>query len=107
MHHLSKYPVNTCRYLKKNKVPPCALANRMIFPEKPKFFYLNELECRLLAPRIAFQKLMQSPRGKQFKIHGNVVNVPADVIDTVRSLPRPLSRVARLQGMPRGKYRIK
>ena len=52
-------------------------------PTKNSIFYLNELECRLLAPRIAFQKLMQAPRGKQLKIHGNIVNVPADVTNTV------------------------
>ena len=60
----------------------------MNFPEKPNFFDLNELECRLLAPRLAFQKILQAPRGKQFKIHGNVVNVPADVTNTVNMLPR-------------------
>ena len=76
------------RYLKKNKVPPCAITNGMRFPEKPNFFYLNELECRLLAPRLAFQKIMQAPRGKQLKINGNVVNVPADVSTTVNMLPR-------------------
>ena len=73
---------------KKNKVPPCALTNRMQFPVKTHFFYLNELECRLLAPRLAFQKIMQAPRGKQLKINGNVVNVPADVNSTVNMLPR-------------------
>ena len=31
---------------------------------------------------------MQAPRGKQLKINGNVVNVPADVINTVNLLPR-------------------
>ena len=31
---------------------------------------------------------MQAPRGKQLKINGNVVNVPADVINTVTLLPR-------------------
>lgn len=75
-------------YLKKNKIPPCAVVNGMVFPHKPAFFDLNELECRLLALRIAFQKLMQAPRGKQLKIHGNIVNVPADVSNTVRILPR-------------------
>ncbi|CAB4019164.1 Hypothetical predicted protein [Paramuricea clavata] len=60
----------------------------MQFPEKPSFFYLNELECRLLAPRLAFQKLMQAPRGRQLKINGNIVNVPADVANTVNMLPR-------------------
>ena len=54
----------SCRtYLSKNKVPPCALVNGMQFLPKPAFCYLNELECRLLAPRLAFQKLMQAPRG--------------------------------------------
>ena len=74
----------SCRnYLDKSKVPPCAVINGMQFPTKPAFFDLNELECRLIAPRLAFQKLMQAPRGKQFKINGNVVNVPADVINTI------------------------
>ena len=79
----------TCnKHLKNNKVPPCAAINGMKFPVKPSFFDLNELECRLLAPRIAFQKLMQAPRGKQLKINGNIVNVPADVANTVSMLPR-------------------
>ena len=59
----------------------------MSFPAKPDFFYLNELECRLLAPRLAFQKLLQAPGGNQFKIKGNVGNVPADVNNTVNMLP--------------------
>jgi len=77
----------TChRHLISNKIPPCAVVNGMVFPQKPDFFDLNELECRLLAPRIAFQKLMQAPTGKQLKIHGNIVNVPADVTSTVTML---------------------
>ena len=60
----------------------------MKFSVKPSFFDLNELECRLLAPRIAFQNLMQAPRIKQLKINGNIVNVPADVANTVSMLPR-------------------
>ena len=88
----------TCpNYLAKNKVPPSALVNGMQFATKPEFFDLNELECRLLAPRIAFQKLMQAPRGRQFKIHGNVVNVPADVSDTVSTLPRLLTETGTIK----------
>ena len=60
----------------------------MSFPAKPDFFDLNELECRMLAPRLAFEKLLQAPRGNQFKIKGNVVNVPAEVNNTVNMLPR-------------------
>ena len=59
----------SCRkYLIKNKVPPCAAVNGMKCPNQLALFDLNELEYRLLAPRLAFQKLMQAPRGKQFKI---------------------------------------
>jgi hypothetical protein len=73
---------NTCsNHLKKCKVPPCAIANGMKFPEKPAFF-------DLIAPRLAFQKIFQAPRGGQLKIMGNVVNVPADVNNTVNMLPR-------------------
>ena len=75
------------RYLKKIKIPPYAAKNGKSFSLKPDFFYLNELECRLLAPRLAFQKLMQAPRGNQLKIKGNFVNVPADVNNTVNALP--------------------
>ena len=76
------------KYLKKNKVPPLAAVNGMQFPIKLDCFDVNELQWRLLAPRLAFQKLMQAPRGKQLKITGNVVNVPADVSSTVNLLPR-------------------
>ena len=53
----------------------------MQFPEKP-FFDLNELECRLIAPRIAFQKIFQAPRGGQLKTAGNVVNVRQIIFHT-------------------------
>ncbi|CAB4001647.1 Hypothetical predicted protein [Paramuricea clavata] len=80
---------HTCNnHLKRGKVPPCAIVNGMKFPQKPDFFDLNELECRLVAPRLAFQKIFQAPRGGQLKITGNVVNVPADVNSTVNMLPR-------------------
>ena len=76
------------KYVIKNKVPPCAAVNGIKFPIKPAFFDLNELEYRLPASRLSFQKLMQAPRGKQFKINGNIVNVPADVTNSVSLLPR-------------------
>ena len=79
----------TCNnHLKKGNVPPCAIANGMQYPRKPSFFDLNELECRLIAPWLAFQKIFQAPRGGQLKITGNVVNIPADVNSTVNMLPR-------------------
>ena len=73
---------------KKDKISPGTVKNGMSFPAKPDYFYFNELECRLLAPRLAFQKLLQAPRGNQFKTKGNVVNVPAEVNNTVNMLPQ-------------------
>ena len=51
-------------------------------------FFGIELELRLLAPRLAFFRLMHAPRRNQFKISGNIVNVPADVSSTVNLFPR-------------------
>lgn len=76
------------KHLKKDKIPPCAAKNGMSLSAKPDFFYLNELECRMLALRLAFQKLLQAPRGNQFKMKGNAVNVPAEVNNTVNMLPQ-------------------
>ena len=88
----------TCNnHLVKNKLSPCAIANGMGFPMKQEFFDHNELECRLLTPRIAFQKLMQAPRGRQLKIHGNIVNVPADVAYSVTMLPQLHSQTATIK----------
>ena len=54
---------DTCkRHLKKNKVPLCAAINGMQFPAKPQFLDLNELEWRLLAPRLAFVTLFGKSR---------------------------------------------
>ncbi len=80
---------HTCyNHLKKSKVPPCAVQNKMSFPSKPDHLDLTELEWRLVSPRLIFQKIHEAARGEQFKIHGNIVNVPDDVINTVNILPR-------------------
>ena len=84
-----KWVCQTCsKHLKKGKIPPWAIVNGMQFPTKPNFFDLNELECRLIALRLAFQKIYQAPRGGQLKITGNIISVPADVNNTVNMLPR-------------------
>ena len=48
---------------------------------------MNELEFRLCTLRLAFQKLMQAPRGRQFKILRNVVYVVAEVSNVLPRLP--------------------
>ena len=72
---------STCHSnLKVGKIPSCAKANKMTFPEKPDALKnLTPLEERLISPRIPFMQVRELPSGGQLNIHGNVVNVPADV----------------------------
>ena len=51
----------------------------MGFPVKPECLNLTPFEERLISPRIPFMEIHELPRGGQLSIHGNVVNVPADV----------------------------
>ncbi len=83
----------TCHLnLKAGKLPSCAKANKMSFPEKPDVLKdLTPLEERLISPRIPFMQVRELPSGGQLSIHGNVVNVPADVNSTVTLLPRPIN----------------
>ena len=62
----------TCRSnLKSGKLPSCARANKMTFPEKPDaLMNLTPLEERLISPRIPFMQIRELPRGGQLSIHG-------------------------------------
>ena len=83
---------STCHSnLKDGKLPSCAKANKMIFPDKPEILNLSVLEERLISPRIPFMQIRELPTGGQLSIHGNVINVPADVNLTVNVLPRPVN----------------
>ena len=78
--------------LKIGKLPTCAKANKMTFPEKLDVLKdLTPLEERLISPRIPFMQVRELPSGGQLSIHGNVVNVPANVNSTVSVLPRPIN----------------
>ena len=78
--------------LKGGKLPTCAKANKITFPEKPDVLKdLTPLEERLISPRIPFMQVRELPSGGQLSIHGNVVNVRADVNSTVSVLPRPIN----------------
>ena len=59
--------------------PVCSRANKMGFSVKPQYLNLTTLEERLISSRIPFMQIHKLPRGGQLSIHGNVVNVPADV----------------------------
>ncbi len=63
---------STCHSnLKAGKLPTCAKANKMTFPEKPDVLKdLTPLEERLISPRIPFMQVRELPRGGQLSIHG-------------------------------------
>lgn len=74
--------------LKKGKTPKFWLHNGLQFPNKPIELELSSLEERLVSPRLPFMQLSEMPRGGQLNMRGNVVNVPADINSTIKSLPR-------------------
>ena len=83
---------STCHSnLTEGKLPACSKANKMQFPKKTECLNLTPLEERLISPRIPFMQIRELPRGGHLSIHGNVVNVPADVSSTVTTLPRPIN----------------
>lgn len=80
------------KYLKDDKVPPCSVGNGLKFPCIPKELQgLTKLEERLISPRIPFMQIKELPRGGQIAMHGNLINVPADVDKTVKLLPRNMN----------------
>ncbi len=82
----------TCHSNLTGKMPSCAKANKMTFPVIPELSKnLTPLEERLISPRIPFMQVRELPSGGQLSIHGNVVNVPADVNTIVSVLPRPIN----------------
>ena len=60
-------------------------------PAKPECLNFTPLEERLKSLCIPFMQIILCecvyPRGRQLSIHGNAVNVPADVNSVVNTLP--------------------
>ena len=78
--------------LKNKKIPSISVRNKVCFPPKPQELDLYQLEERLVALRIPFMQMRELPRGGQFSIHGNVVNVPVDIQPTIKVLPHTLEK---------------
>ena len=62
----------------------------MKWPIKPPELNLHQLEERLIALRIPFMQIRELPRGGQYSLKGNVINVPVDIQPTINCLPRPM-----------------
>ena len=76
--------------IRDGKVPKLSVANGMKWPDKPPELYLHQLEERLISLRIPFMRIRELPRGGQYSLKGNVINVPVDIQPTVSCLPRPM-----------------
>ena len=76
--------------LRERKCPKLSEANGMKWPDKPAELNLHQLEERLVALRIPFMQIRELPRGGQYSLKGNVINVPVDIQPTISCLPRPM-----------------
>ena len=76
--------------LRESKPPKLSAANGMKWPDKPQELNLHQLEERLIALRIPFMQIRELPRGGQYSLKGNVINVPVDIQPTINCLPRPM-----------------
>ena len=100
--------------LKRQQMPSRAIINNLAVCEIPnELKKLNNLEKHLIALRLPFMKIVNLSSGKisnrfgQKGTKGPLHCVPADVQDTVTSLPRPVdkSMMVRLQLKRRLKYK--
>ncbi len=88
---------HTCLSLKDNRIPKLSVANGMKWPDKPPELKLHPVEERLISLRIPFMPVRELPRGGQYSIKGNVINVPVDIQPTVNALPRQMDENFTLQ----------
>ena len=80
--------LNCLKSIKAKRTPKMWLHNGLQFPVVPSELNLSNLEERLVSPRLPFMHIRELPRGGQLNLRGNIVNVPADVNSTIKSLPR-------------------
>ena len=76
--------------LRECKPPKLSVSNGMKWPDKPPELNLHQLEERLIALRIPFMQIRELPRGGQYSLKGNVINVPVDIQPAINCLPRPM-----------------
>ena len=74
--------------LRDCKIPKLSLSNGMKWPDKPPVLNLHKLEESLITLRIPFMQIRELPRGGQYSLKGNVINVPVDIQPTINCLPK-------------------
>ena len=73
--------------LRNSNIPKLSTVNGMKWPEKPRELDLYQLKERLIALRIPFMQIGELPRGGQYSLKGNAINVPVDIQPIVNCLP--------------------
>ena len=87
----NEWVCHTClSALRESRPPNLSVANGMKWQDKPLELNLHQLEERLIALRIPFMQIRELPRGGQYSLKGNVINVPVDIQPTINCLPRPM-----------------
>ncbi|XP_021192740.3 uncharacterized protein LOC135116561 [Helicoverpa armigera] len=83
---------NTCRLsLNKHKLPTLAKVNGFSYPEIPPGLPpLDPISERLISPRLPFMQVRRLRHDFSHGIIGQVINVPVNVEDMVKCLPRHL-----------------
>ena len=77
--------------IKGNSMPACSVMNSLHIYDRLPCMELTEVENVLLAPRIAFMKMIKLPVSRMRGVKDRIVNVPIPaniIIQTVESLPR-------------------
>ena len=89
--HSEEWVCHTClTALRNSNIAKLYIVSGMKWLKKPRELDLHQLEERLIALRIPFMQIKELPRGGQFSLKGNVINVPVDIQPTVYCLPRPM-----------------
>ena len=77
--------------LSDGRLPDCSKANKMGLFVKAHCSNLTSLEKEInFSTYFIYANIRELPNGGQLSMHGNVFNVPADVISTVSTLPRSI-----------------
>ena len=87
------YICHTCKVtMKKGKMPCMSVKNGLLLMKLAHpSMKLSEIENNLIAQNILFQKIFLLPKSRMSAVKDRLVNVPvsaADVINTVKSIPR-------------------
>ena len=86
-----EWSCHTClSALRESIRPKLSVANGMKWPDKPPEQNFHQLEERLIALRIPFIQIRELPRGGQYYLKGNVINVPVDIQPSINCLQRSM-----------------